>query len=136
MPLVPAAALVVVLILAIIREGAVKPAAPAPPVPMPGRVRVVVDTSASMAGYFGGKTEFKDFLATLVADLPRHLAGASQKPPEINYVFVADSGQGFEQYPGSAQNLIDEVLNNKVMVGGSSMLQDVLAEIKNTIQNM
>ena len=100
----------------------------------PARVRVVIDASASMAGYFNGKTEFKDFLAQLIPGLPKYLS-LNQKPPEMSYAFAGAPPQLLTPYEGSTQTLISDILNNKIPAGGSSMLQDVLGEIKNTIRS-
>src|SRR5438477_9176110 len=82
---------VIAFVLAKIISGPVDPPkkkeAPSAPI---NRIRLVIDTSASMAGYFGGKTEFKNYLAKLIADLPRQL-GESGLHPEISYAFAGDS---------------------------------------------
>jgi hypothetical protein len=85
-----------------------------------------------MAGYFGGKTEFKDSLAKLVAEIAR-IAGSSMSKPAVSYVFTRDAGQPFEPFNGPPQDLITAILNNNVLLGGSSMLQDALRQIKDDL---
>src|SRR4029079_8452015 len=88
--------------------------------PLPGTVRVVIDTSASMAGYFGGKTEFKDFLAQLVADLPRVLQANGQKGPPIRYAMVDTASSTIVPLGKTPDELIQAILANQIPTGGSS----------------
>jgi hypothetical protein len=107
-----------------------------PSVAVPTTINVILDTSASMQGYLSGRTELKDTVAGLVAQLDK-MRNANPQLKPISYQFAADAGtlsnSGYDSH-----DLIQQLLNQKLMSGQASLLQEVLRSVvaetnKNTV---
>jgi hypothetical protein len=103
----------------------------------PAGLRIALDASASMSGYFNGKTAFKDRLVTLLSAAP-HFLSTGNKPPKgtkpLLEAYLTTSIGGLESFTGGTQTLIADVLGDKLMTGDRSMLQDALAKLRDLIR--
>ncbi len=130
----------------------------------PDRIIVVIDTSASMRGYFTGKTEFKDTLATLIATLAQVRVDApaasspaapssqpvraangtrsaadrttpsTRRTPQVSYYFTPEAGSPLAPVDGDSTLLIRRILDGGVTFVKSSMLQDAIGRMRDMLK--
>jgi hypothetical protein len=107
-----------------------------PSVAVPATINLILDTSASMQGYLTGRTELKETVAVLVAQLDK-MRNANPQLKSISYQFAADAGtlsnSGYDSH-----DFIQQLLNERLMSGQASLLQEVLRNVvaetdKNTV---
>lgn len=93
------------------------------PIAVPTNVNIILDTSASMQGYLNGRTELKNKVAELVAQIDE-LRDANRGLKSVTYQFAADDGT-ITDSGYSSREFIERLLNDKLMSGQASLLQDV-----------
>jgi hypothetical protein len=96
----------------------------------PTKVRVVVDTSASMRGYFSKSTEMKDTLAAIAAALER-LRTQHKEVQAVQYTLLGDEGT-LEDTKYTTDGFITAMLNDGLMKHRDSLLQNAFAHILET----
>ena len=99
------------------------PQPPAPAAVIPASINVILDTSASMQGYLNGLTELKDKVSELAAQIDE-LRIAAPQLKSVNYQFATDSGSIINSGYDSRE-FIQRLLNNTLMNGKASLLQDL-----------
>jgi hypothetical protein len=121
-----AASLVIMLALALRPNHTSQPIPPLPP-ELPCRINLVLDTSASMQGYFHGRTDFKDTLSRLVSALDR-IQPTKKCAVSITYQFATNSGELIPTNDNSS-SFINKLLNGELMNGQDSLLQEMFRNI-------
>jgi hypothetical protein len=94
------------------------PISPPAPITLPAEVNLILDTSASMQGYFSGRTELKDVVASLVSTLDK-LEKSNKGVKSIRYELTADSGDLIESNLDS-KDFIEKLLNGTPITGQAS----------------
>jgi hypothetical protein len=87
------------------------------------RINFFMETSASMAGYLAGGTEFKNTILNLLSQL-----SANQWNAPLNNYFIADTLMAFN---GSTQNFINAVAVTAAAKGKSSQMDKLFQMIAN-----
>src|SRR5438874_1454967 len=78
----------------------------------PSRVNVILDTSASMQGYFRGATQLKSTTATLVSAIDK-LQRTVQKPEQVVFQYSKSDGN-LESTQFDSQAFLHKLLNEEL----------------------
>jgi hypothetical protein len=89
----------------------------------PSRVNVILDTSASMQGYFRGDTQLKSTTATLVSAIDK-LQRTVQKPQQVVFQYSKSDGN-LESTQFNSQVFLHKLLNEELVNGQDSLLDQV-----------
>jgi hypothetical protein len=89
----------------------------------PSRVNVILDTSASMQGYFRGATQLKSTTATLVSAIDK-LQRTVQKPQQVVFQYSKSDGN-LESTQFNSQLFLHKLLNEELVNGQDSLLDQV-----------
>ncbi len=103
------------------------PAAKAPQRTYPEVVRIVIDSSRSMQGYFAGATEFKDNLDQLASKLEK-LRALDGGLKSVQYDTVGEHGAP-QPTPFDTKQFIARMRSGDLMVSHESLLQDTYKEM-------
>jgi hypothetical protein len=103
----------------------------ATPPQYPSTARVIVDTSASMRGYFEGSTEFKNNVADLAASLDK-LRTRQQGLQTLKYELIAERGS-LEETDFDTPGFIEQMRSKRLMQHQDSLLQNAF---KNSLESL
>ncbi|MFD2584927.1 hypothetical protein ACFSR6_20690 [Pedobacter vanadiisoli] len=90
-----------------------------PILPTIGKVRLYLETSASMNGYFGGNTEYKQIVTDLAVKIDKEIS-----PTSIN--FISDTIRSF---PNNATAFSSHIATTKLAIDKSSQLHEIFKKI-------
>lgn len=90
-------------------------------------INLYIETSASMAGYLNGQTEFKDIVTGLASKLKDLTADTLLfKIDTLNY-FTINDNHWVSKFDNT-NNFISSILNSKLMTSGSSLIHNILKQ--------
>lgn len=95
----------------------------------PSKINIVLDTSASMQGYFKGQTEFKDTVSRLVSALDKLEKDPTRQacPTSTVFQYATDSGS-IVSTDDDSRAFIQKLLNNDLK-GQDSLLQEMFRSV-------
>ena len=97
----------------------------------PCTINLVLDTSASMRGYFKGQTEFKDTLSRFASALDKFTQEPAKPhcPQTIAFQYYDTGTSNLVQAAANSSEFNDELLNETLPAGKESPLQTMLERV-------
>ena len=104
---------------------------PIPDPDPPCTINVVLDTSASMRGYYRGQTEFKDTLSRFAFALDKFTQEPAKPhcPSTIAYQYYDTGSHALVPAAADSIEFNNELLNNTIPIGNESPLQTMLEKV-------